>query len=426
MSILIKNVRLTDDLGYADEPVNVLVENKRIAKITKENITADTTVDGKGDLLIPGFYNTHCHSAMTALRGYADDLPLRRWLFEKIFPAEDKLTGEVVACASSLAVAEMIRGGIVSFSDMYFFMDETARVALDSGIKLNLSRGYTSSEDTTPENDFRFEETKKLIEDFHGADDGRIIVDMCIHGEYTNADRAMRRVADYARENKLGIQIHISETQSEHLECIERHGMTPMRYFESIGALDARVCAAHCVKVSDEDIAIMAKRGVTASHNPTSNLKLGSGIMPLRKMLDAGVNVALGTDGASSNNNLDLLKEMQLAAILHKGVNENPTEVTAREMLNIATQNGAKAQGRSDCGRIEVGCRADLVLVDTDSLNNIPLYDKYSMLAYSARSTDVRMTMVDGRVLYLDGEYKTLDIEKIKYSAKGKLKEFFI
>ncbi|MBQ5794381.1 MAG: amidohydrolase family protein [Kiritimatiellae bacterium] len=200
MSILIKNVRLTDDLGYADEPVNVLVENKRIAKITKENITADTTVDGKGDLLIPGFYNTHCHSAMTALRGYADDLPLRRWLFEKIFPAEDKLTGEVVACASSLAVAEMIRGGIVSFSDMYFFMDETARVALDSGIKLNLSRGYTSSEDTTPENDFRFEETKKLIEDFHGADDGRIIVDMCIHGEYTNADRAMRRVADYARE----------------------------------------------------------------------------------------------------------------------------------------------------------------------------------------------------------------------------------
>ena len=143
-------------------------------------------------------------------------------------------------------------------------------------------------------------------------------------------------------------------------------------------------------------------------------------------MLDAGVNVALGTDGASSNNNLDLLKEMQLAAILHKGVNENPTEVTAQEMLKIATQNGAAAQGRADCGKLEVGCRADLVLIDTDSVNNIPLYDKYSMMAYSARSTDVRMTMVDGRVLYLDGEYKTMDIEKIKYSAKGKLKEFFI
>ena len=421
MSILIKNVRITD----ADSPVNVLVENAKIAKITEECLTADETIDGKGDLLIPGFYNTHCHSAMTALRGYADDLPLQRWLFEKIFPAEDKLTGKIVSCASTLAIAEMIRGGTVSFSDMYFFMEETANAALETGIKLNLSRGYTSSDDTTEENDFRFAETKKLIADYHGACDGRILVDMCIHGEYTNADKPMRRVASYAAENGLGLQVHVSETQSEHEACIARRGMTPMAYFESIGALDTRVCAAHCVKVSDEDIAIMAKHGVTASHNPTSNLKLGSGIMPLRKLIDGGVNVALGTDGAASNNKLDMLSEMQLAALIHKGVSEDPTATSAAEMLRLATENGAAAQGRYDCGRIAVGNRADLVLVDTDSVNNIPLYDKYSMLAYSAKSTDVRMTMVDGRVLYRDGEYKTVDIEKVKYESKRTLKDFF-
>ena len=421
MSILIKNVRITD----ADSPVNVLVENAKIAKITEECIPADEIIDGKGDLLIPGFYNTHCHSAMTALRGYADDLPLQRWLFEKIFPAEDKLTGKIVSCASTLAIAEMIRGGTVSFSDMYFFMEETANAALETGIKLNLSRGYTSSDDTTEENDFRFAETKKLIADYHGAADGRILVDMCIHGEYTNSDKPMRRVAAYAAENGLGLQVHVSETQSEHEACIARRGMTPMAYFESIGALDTRVCAAHCVKISDEDIAIMAKHGVTASHNPTSNLKLGSGIMPLRKLIDGGVNVALGTDGAASNNKLDMLSEMQLAALIHKGVSEDPTATNAPEMLRLATENGAAAQGRLDCGRIAVGNRADLVLVDTDSVNNIPLYDKYSMLAYSAKSTDVRMTMVDGRVLYLNGEYKTVDIEKVKYESKRTLKDFF-
>lgn len=413
-------------IADAEGAVNVLIENKRIAKITSENINADTVIDGRGDLLIPGFYNTHCHAAMTALRGYADDLPLRRWLFEKIFPAEDKLTGRIVSCASELAIAEMIRGGVVSFSDMYFFMDETARAAIDSGIKLNLSRGYTSGEDTTPENDFRFDETLALISQFNGAEDGRITVDMCIHGEYTNAEKPMRRIAEYAKEHGLGIQVHVSETQSEHDECIARHGKTPIAYFESLGVLDTRVCAAHCVKVTDEDISIMAKHGVTASHNPTSNLKLGSGIMPLRRLIDGGVNVALGTDGASSNNNLDLLKEMQLSALIHKGISEDPTATNAAEMLRLATENGARAQGREDCGRLSVGCRADLVLVDTDKINNIPLYDKYSMLAYSANSRDVRMTMVDGKVLYLDGEYKTMDIERIKYESKRTLKDFFI
>ena len=422
MSILIKNVMIPNREGF----YNVLVENKRIAKITDDELSADTVIDGRGDLLIPGFYNTHCHAAMTALRGYADDLPLRRWLFEKIFPAEDKLTGKIVSVASELAIAEMIRAGVVSFSDMYFFMDETARAALNFGIKLNLSRGYTSGEDTTPENDFRFNETLELVSEFGGADDGRIIVDMCIHGEYTNAEGPMRRIAEYAKENGLGIQVHVSETQSEHEECIARHGKTPIAYFESIGVLDSRVCAAHCVKVTDEDIAIMAARGVTASHNPTSNLKLGSGIMPLRKLIDGGVNVALGTDGACSNNNLDLLKEMQLAALLHKGFAEDPTVTNAQEMLRLATENGARAQGRLDSGRLEEGYRADLVLVSTDSVNNIPLYDKYSMLAYSAKSADVRMNMTDGRVLYLDGEYKTLDIERIKYESKRTLKDFFI
>ena len=426
MSILIKNVFLPEDCGYGDGALNVLIDGAFIGKITKDEIKADEVIDGRGHLLIPGFYNTHCHSAMTALRGYADDLPLGPWLFGKILPAEEHLTARVVRSASELAIAEMIRGGVVSFSDMYFFMDETAQAAIDSGIKLNIARGYTSDDNTAPENDFRFDETVELIRNFHGAADGRIKVDMCIHGEYTNADSAMRRVAEYAVDNGLGLQIHVSETTDEHKGAIERRGMTPMQYFESIGALKAGLCAAHCVKVSDEDIALMAKYGVSASHNPTSNMKLGSGLMPIRKMLDAGVNVSLGTDGAASNNNLDLLKEMQFAALIHKGFHENPTEITARECFKIATENGARAQGRANCGRIAEGYRADLALIDTDALNNIPLYDTYSALAYSVRSTDVRMTAVDGKILYLDGEFKTLDIEKIKYDAKRTLKNFFI
>lgn len=426
MKTIIKNVILIDNV---DKHYNISVENKRITAITENEIVADKgdeIIDGCGNLLTSGFYNAHGHAAMTALRGYADDLPLRRWLFEKIFPAEEKLNSNVIYNASLLAIAEMIAGGTVCFSDMYFFMDQTAKAVIESGIKANLCRGFTSDENTDMASDVRFAESRQLVSQFNGYDDGRIIAEMCIHAEYTNAEKAVRTVAEYAKENKLGIQLHLSETESEHAECIERHGVTPTEWFLKLGILDSPVCAAHCVYLTDNDMRILAEKGASAVHNPVSNLKLGSGIMRLTDAVNAGINVALGTDGASSNNRLDMVRELQTAVILHKGDSRDPSRLPASEIYGIATKNGAVAQRRLDCGEIKVGNRADLVLFNCNVAHNLPLYDAYSMIAYSAMSSDVLMTMVDGKVLYRNGEYKTIDIEKIKAEAGRTLKGFFL
>ena len=423
MKTVIKNVMLP---GKDENLFCVVIEDKKIVDITDAYADCDgEVIDGKGNLLISGFYNVHGHCAMTALRGYADDLPLKRWLFEKIFPAEDKLDSEVIYNATMLAIAEMLASGTVSYSDMYFFMDDTARAVIETGIKANLCRGFTSSPETDMATDVRFAESKQLVRDYNGYDGGRIIAEMCIHGEYTNSENPIRTIAEYAKEHGLGIQLHASETQSEHEECIARHGQTPIAYFEHLGILDSPVCAAHCVYVNDDDIRIMAEHKTSAVHCPISNLKLGSGIARIPELIDGGVNVCIGTDGASSNNRLDMIREMQTAALIHKGSRRVPELMAAKDVFTMATYNGAVAQRRFDCGKIEIGKRADLVLLNTDTAHNIPLYDTYSMLAYSAMASDVLMTMVDGRVLYRNGEYTTIDIEKIKAEGKRTLKGFF-
>ena len=221
------------------------------------------------------------------------------------------------------------------------------------------------------------------------------------------------------------MQMHLSETEKEHLECIDRHGKTPTRFFYDLGVLDVPTTASHCVWVDDADIELLAEKNVSVAHNPISNLKLGSGVMPLKKILDAGINVALGTDGVASNNRLDVLREMQTAAILHKGIQRDPACTTAKEMLPLATRNGALAQGRTDCGRVEVGYRADLVLIDRNTIHNVPSYDEYAMLAYSAERSDVLMTMADGRILYRNGEYTFIDEERLRYECREVFAHYF-
>ncbi len=426
MNILLKNALLSDgSIGCA------ATTGKRIAYIGAEaGLTADTRFDEVIDcgrsLLLPGLYNCHTHAAMTLFRGYGEDLPLQSWLNDRIFPAEDRLTDEAVYVASLWAIAEMLRGGIVSFSDMYMFCPQTARAALETGIKANISRSLVSFDpDADFRTDFRFLESKSLFEAYNGADDGRILIDMSLHAEYTNVGRAVEFLSDYAAQVKTGMHVHLSETEREHAECIARHGVTPARFFADRGAFDVPATAAHCVWVSAEDRALLAEKGVSAAHNPTSNLKLGSGVMPLPAMLRAGVNVTLGTDGAASNNTLDLFKEMHLAAILHKGVEHDTTNTPAAEILRMATANGAIAQHRPDCGRLEAGCRADLILVDMDSINNIPSYDPIYTAIYSARSTDVRLTMADGKILYRDGEFTTIDFEKLKQDMRDVCARYF-
>ena len=428
MKTILKNATLLPEYGYGARLVQVTVENKRIIEITeKQTLSADDDlIDCKGNLLIPAFYNAHCHAAMTLFRGYGEDLPLQRWLEERIFPAEDRLTYHSVLVATKLAIAEMLKNGIASFSDMYMFEDAVAEAVLESGIKANLSRSFVSFDpEADIRKDSRFDEFLQLAKGYHHADEDRILVDMSLHAEYTNTEKTCRSVAEYARAHGFGMQIHLSETEKEHLECIARHGVTPTRFFFETGVFDSPTTAAHCVWVSDEDIALLAQKKVSVAHNPVSNLKLGSGVMPLRKMLDGGVNVALGTDGVASNNRLDVLREMQTAAILHKGVNRDPAITVAADMLALATKNGAIAQGRADCGRVEVGNRADLVLIDRDSIHNMPSYDDYAMLSYSANASDVLFTMVDGRILYRNGEYTAIDEERLRHEAREVFAHYF-
>ena len=430
MKILIKNVKLPEEYGFGNENVSVEILDRVFGFIgTKAPLAEqeyDRVIDGRENLLIPGLYNTHCHAAMTIFRGFGEDLPLDRWLHEKIFPAEDRLTAASVRAGTELAIAEMLANGIVSFSDMYMFEDVVAEAVLDTGIKANVSRSIVSFDDGDPSADHRFHESRDLVSKFHGADDGRLLVDMSLHAEYTNTERMTRFIAEYAATNGLGVQVHISETDKEHQECMGRRGgRSPIEFFRDCGLLEARTTAAHCVWVTESDMEIMREKRVAVAHNPVSNLKLGSGVMPMRKMLDRGVLVTLGTDGAASNNNLDVLKEMQYAILLGKGISRAPESIVAGEMLPIATVNGALAQGRENCGKIKTGYRADAVLIDLDAVNTIPSYGYETTLLYSARGSDVKMTMVDGRVLYENGEYKTIDIEKLKYQAKDVIKHYF-
>ena len=428
MKTLIRNVRIPAAFGFGTAPVDVAVEGAYITAVGADlpASPADKRVDGRGDLLLPGLVNTHCHAAMTLFRGYGEDLPLSRWLEERIFPAEDRLTDEAVYWGSMLAIAEMIRNGITSFSDMYFFCPETARAVLESGIKANLSRSLVSFADGIKlDEDPRFAEAVALADAFHGAGEGRVRVDFSIHAEYTNRPDYCAAVGEYAASRGLGMQLHLSETEDEHRACIERHGKTPAAFFADLGVFRCPTTAAYCVFVTDEDIAIMREYGVTASHNPTSNLKLGSGVMPLRRMLDGDLNVALGTDGAASNNTLDILRELRLCAILHKGINRRADITTAAEMLPLATQNGARAQGRPDCGTIAVGSRADLIPVDLSAPHNMPIYDLDATVAYSAEASDVRMTMVDGRILWADGAYTSIDVERLRREAGRVIAHYF-
>lgn len=429
MKILIGNVKLPEEYGFGSASVSVVVSGDRISYVgtNPPAETYDRIVDGKENLLFPGFYNSHCHAAMSLFRGYGEDLPLDRWLNEKIFPAEDRLTEKSVYTGTMLSIAEMLAGGIVSFSDMYMFEDVVARAAIESGIKANLARSLVAfDENEDPRTGHRFLEAVHLVRDYHMAENGKIRVDMSVHAEYTNTERMCRAVAEYAKENALAIQMHISETEKEHEECkMRRGGRTPIEFARDTGLLDSPFCAAHCVYVSESDMEIMREKGVFVSHNPVSNLKLASGVMPLSEMLAHGVLVSLGTDGAASNNNLDIFKELKLAAILHKGFTRRADATDAHTICRLATVGGALAQGRTDCGRIEVGQKADLILIDLDSLHNLPSYGYETTVAYSANSSDVKMTMVDGKILYENGEYTTIDVEKLKYEAKDVIKHYF-
>lgn len=441
MKLLLNHATLLLGGGKYISDGAVVVENGRITYVGDKpdlneinNTPGDyiSVINCKGGLLMPAFYNIHCHTPMTLFRGVGEDLPLQRWLNEKIYPAEDKLTPESVRIGSMIAAAEMIRGGVVSFSDMYFFCPETAKVVLDTGMKANIARCLLSfDENDGIAGNERFDEARSLVEEYHNAADERLKVDMSVHAEYTNKAKFCSEVADYTHTHNLNMQVHVSETELEHEECKARNnGMTPTEFLLKTGILTpasdtSTATAAHCVWTTEHDMELLAENNVTVAHNPVSNLKLASGIAPVEKMLAHGVRVGLGTDGAASNNRLSVIRELQTAALIHKGVTRRADVIPTWQFFDMATRAGAIAQGRNDCGELKVGYRADLTLISLDDFNNIPMFDPYSALAFSVDPKDVRMTMCDGKILYKDGSYTTIDVEKLRAEAKPILEHYF-
>lgn len=379
--------------------------------------------DGKNRLLMPAFCNAHSHAAMTLLRGYAENLPLQRWLTERVFPFEDKIKDEDAYYSTALAIAEMLRTGTVSFTDMYFFSENVIRAVGESGIKCNFGRAITSFTDCDISEIPSFRESEDLIKTYHNAFDGRLKIDMSLHAEYTNRRTVIEQFAESVKAHHLRAHIHLSETEKEHEECKARHGgLTPTELFDACGVFDVPTTAAHCVWVSESDMDILKAKGVTVATNPASNLKLGSGVCHVNALLQKGIRVALGTDSVASNNNLDMFKEMYLCALLPKGFCRRPDIVSERDVLKIATVNGWQSQGRADSGVIAVGKKADLIAVDSDTVHMCPHNDTVNNLVYAASGEDVVLTVADGKVLYRDGEYTTLDIEKIKYEVEARTK----
>ncbi len=413
---------LFEHIDYLDENFEVKkdafigVKDGKIAYIGTEKPEEDfgEVYNGKHGLMMSGFVNAHSHAPMTLLRGYGENLPLDRWLNEKIFPFEDKLTDNAIAASTTLACAEMIRFGTVSFSDMYFFSQTMAKSILDSGMKCNLSRGLTVFSDQDYEQLEAYKDNVDLLKNYQNAGNGRLKIDLCIHGEYTTTPKVVEALAKHAKSENVNVHIHLSETKKEHEACKQRHGKTPAKYFADLGLFDQPTTAAHCVWVEDEDIELLKKYGVTVACNPVSNMKLASGFAPIPKMLEKGVNIALGTDGCASNNNLNIMQDLYLFALLYKGVTGDPTVVTPKQALMAATLNGFKSQGRMDSGKIALGQKADIIVINTDVPNMYPATDIACNLVYAAQGNDIKLTMVDGKVLYKDGEYLTIDIERAK------------
>lgn len=393
------------------------VRGSRIAYVGETRPQGDfgESIDGRGRLLTPGLVNAHTHVAMTLLRGYGEDLPLQSWLFDRIFPFEDQLTADAVYWGSLLGIAEMIKTGTTSFTDMYYFCEDTVKAVAESGIKANIGRGISCFDASKKLADLpAYVETRALIEQYHRACDGRILIDVAPHAEYTTRPDLLHDAAALATQHDLRMHIHLSETASEHRECVGRHGKTPTRLLEEVGMLSRPITVAHGVHLTDDDTACLAAHGATLAHCAKSNLKLGSGIAPIVKYKRAGLSVAIGTDSAASNNALDMVDEMRMAALLAKGAGRDAGALPVAELLSMATRAGALSQGRADCGDIAEGFCADLVMLDLADIGMCPAHAPLSNYVYGAGSRAVCMTVVDGRILYRSGEFLTLDIERIQ------------
>jgi len=419
--VLIKNatvVTMNENNDILDSG-DVLIENDLIKSIAPEIIVRDEnliTLPGEGKVVIPGLINLHNHAAMSLFRSYADDFPLMEWLTKKIFPAEAKITEEDVFWGTSLALLEMIRGGTTTFVDMYYYMDETARACQEGGIRALLSQVFIGAENSS-EGFNSLEDAIYFIENWQDQTGGRVKPILGPHAIYTCPPEFLKRVLNETGHLDTLIHIHLSESRHEVNESLKMYNKTPVALMDDLGFFERPVLAAHCVHLTDDDIEILASKKVGISHNPGSNLKLGNGIAPLKKLQDKKASVGLGTDGAASNNNLDMFEEIRLSSLLQKGLYEDPTYITANEAFAMATCGGAKALNMDNIGVLKEGAKADLAVLDFKKPHLQPHNDPIANIVYSASAGDVETVLVDGKILYDKGAFLTLDEEKIYFEA---------
>ncbi|KWX74721.1 N-ethylammeline chlorohydrolase [Paenibacillus riograndensis] len=375
------------------------------------------TIDGSRLLFMPGLVNTHGHTAMSLLRGYGDDMVLQNWLQEKMWPMEEKFTGDDVYWGTALSVLEMLKGGTTTFLDMYDHMDRVAEVTEQSGIRAVLMRGVIG---LCPEDvqNHKLAEAVAFARNWHGKADGRITTMISPHAPYTCPPEFFVKFVQAAHDLDLPMHTHMSETRREVEQNAADYGLRPVAHLEKLGMFTRPSLVAHGVHLNDEEIEILARYNVGVSHNPGSNLKLASGVARVPELLRAGVTVSLGTDGAASNNNLDMFEEMRLAALIHKGVSGDPTAVPAPEALLMATEYGAQSIFLEGVGRLAPGMKADFIALDIDQPHFLPHTDLLSHAVYSASAKDVAHVWVDGKQVVKHGQCLTLDEEQIRRKAQ--------
>lgn len=412
---VIQGVKLLNPSGEV-VTANIFVSGDKISKISANEPANTKIIDGRGKFATPGLVNAHTHASMTLLRSYSDDKALMDWLQKDIWPIEDKMTRQDIYWGAKLAAVEMIRCGTTAFADMYGpCMEEVAKVVEEAGLRGSLSQGIIGFAN----GDKRLASNIELHKNWNGAADGRITIMFGPHAIYTCPPDFLKKIANEASKLGAEIHMHMNETQTEIEDCIKNYGKRPFEVVAETGLLDLGMLAAHCVWLSDDEIEIIKAKKVRVAHNPGSNMKLASGIAPVTKLLSQGVTVALGTDGASSNNNLDMLEEIRLAALLAKVDTLNPLAVPAAQAVQMATEFGAKALGLENVGRLEEGCKADIVLWDMRGVEWQPNYNPASLLVYSASSAAADTVIVDGKILMQGRELKTLDEEKILSEFKA-------
>jgi 5-methylthioadenosine/S-adenosylhomocysteine deaminase len=422
MNTLFKNIKALlpgPDSIYTIKDCNVCIQGDTISSISEAPVDfkADTVIDGMGKLLIPGLINSHTHVYMTMFRSCADDLAFTDWLFNHIIPLEDKMTAEDCYWGSLLGYMEMLSTGTTSSLDMFVFPETAARAAEEAGVRAVLSRGLTGGEDDKAGGERRIREARDEIMRWRGKS-SLITYMLGPHAPYTCDPGYLKEVSALSKDLNLPISIHVAEGRDEIKTIRDRYDCTPAEYLDKAQILSDTTVAAHCVYLNESDIELFATRGVSVATNPASNLKLGNGTAPIPKLLKAGINVCLGTDGTASNNTLNMFRELSLLTLLHKGATEDPTTISAAQGLKIATVNGAKALGLGGLvGEIKTGMKADLTVINIDKPHMRPHNNILSSLAYSANGSEVETVMVNGRLLLKNGEFTTIDKERVLFEV---------